>query len=375
LGLLFDTLVVGQYLGGVDPRNNGGQKSGPYLNESALYSMREMPFEWKHVGGRWQPFVDRRPLAIIHVHCKSLKSFRSDRLTRPINDYQVDELLPALVPNTDDTQTKTKTHAKALYFRYKSPENYYHWLIYMLSNLRHVDTAGIEQVYIQNIHPGLLKPSSYIVETLKILIPTLQSIRAVPQCPDGVQEVTYCPNPDPLDRGEPYAKEAYLFLKDRLMSHIASRRGTYPKRLYISRARATKRTVKNESDLVAHLTPLGVHVLYLEDLGGLEQMAYFYNADLIISPHGAGLANLMFCKESTRVIELCSKTMTHMKHFEHIAAVMKLNYTRFQDVIPDSESNDSNMTVKLEYFKLLEQANYLRTFALSNCPLLSILHG
>jgi capsular polysaccharide biosynthesis protein len=104
-------------------------------------------------------------------------------------------------------------------------------------------------------------------------------------------------------------------------------------------------------------------------------MAYFYNADLIISPHGAGLANLMFCKESTRVIELCSKTMTHMKHFEHIAAVMKLNYTRFQDVIPDSESNDSNMTVKLEYFKLLEQANYLRTFALSNCPLLSILHG
>ena len=159
------------------------------------------------------------------------------------------------------------------------------------------------------------------------------------------------------------------------LPRIVARRGTYPKRLYISRARATKRTVKNESDLITHLRAFGVHVLYLEDLGGLEQMAYFYNADLIISSHGAGLANLMFCKESTRVIELCSKAMTHMKHFEHIATVMKLEYTRFQDVIPDSDSNDSNMTVKLEYFKLLEQANYLRAFALSKCPLLSMIQG
>ena len=360
MGVLFDSLVVGQYLGGVDPRNNGGQKSGPYLNESALYSMREMPFEWKHVGGRWQPFVDHRPLAIIHVHCKSLKSFRSDRPTRPINDYQVDDLLPALVPNTGISQIK------AIYFRYKSPENYYHWLIYMVSNLRHIDTSQIQRVYIQHLHPGLVgKSNSYIFETLKILLPALQSVHGVPQCPEGAIELEYCPNPDTIKEGEPHQKEAYMFLKDRLLPHIVTQRGTFPKHIYISRARATKRKILNESDLITHLRAFGVHVLYLEDLGGLEQMAYFYNADLIITPHGAALANMVFCKESTRIIEICSKEMTRLRYFEHIGIVMNLKYMRFQEVIPDSDHINANMTVKLEYFKLLEQAI---TCVPSHCP-------
>jgi hypothetical protein len=98
-GVLFDAAAVGQYVGGIDPRNIGGRKSGSYENETALYSIKEMPLEWMRTNGLWQPMLDTRPLVMIHLHCKSLASFRSDRATTPADDYEVRDILPGLVKN------------------------------------------------------------------------------------------------------------------------------------------------------------------------------------------------------------------------------------------------------------------------------------
>ncbi len=100
-GVLFDSLVVGQWIGGIDPRNSRGQESVGYLNESALYSMREMPFEWVCGGTNklWQPMLDERPLVMIHMHSKALHSFLSDRETVPKADYAIQEVYASLLPN------------------------------------------------------------------------------------------------------------------------------------------------------------------------------------------------------------------------------------------------------------------------------------
>ena len=39
-----------------------------------------------------------------------------------------------------------------------------------------------------------------------------------------------------------------------------------------------------------------------------EQILLFQSADFIIGPHGAGLANLLFCEPGTKVIELMPST-------------------------------------------------------------------
>jgi hypothetical protein len=99
-GVLFDSLVVGQWIGGIDSRNTGGAKITRYRNESALYTIQEMPFEWIQNGDRlWRPMLDGRPLMTIHVHSKALGCFLSDRASKPDDDYNVHELYRTLLPN------------------------------------------------------------------------------------------------------------------------------------------------------------------------------------------------------------------------------------------------------------------------------------
>lgn len=98
---LFDSLVVGQWIGGIDPRNTEGFKMSNYENEGALYNINEMLFKWKKdpENSLWQPFLDDRLLMTIHVHCKALQCFLSDRAECPTDDYDVEGIYKSLLPN------------------------------------------------------------------------------------------------------------------------------------------------------------------------------------------------------------------------------------------------------------------------------------
>jgi hypothetical protein len=99
LNILFDSLSIGQLLGGVDPRNSGGQKMVGYVNETALYSPLEMEIAWTRAGPLWIPLLDGVPLVTIHMHSKALAAFLSDRETVPMADYDVAAVQAGLEPN------------------------------------------------------------------------------------------------------------------------------------------------------------------------------------------------------------------------------------------------------------------------------------
>jgi hypothetical protein len=96
---LFDSAVVGQWVSGIDPRNTGGRKLSQFLNDSALYLINEVSFEWVKLESKWVPILDGRILATIHVHSKALNNLLSDRLECPSDDYDVDAVLKQLEPN------------------------------------------------------------------------------------------------------------------------------------------------------------------------------------------------------------------------------------------------------------------------------------
>lgn len=75
-------------------------------------------------------------------------------------------------------------------------------------------------------------------------------------------------------------------------------------RIYVSRTRANARRIRNESQLLRLLTPLGFTVVHLESLSLYEQAKLFQTASHIVAAHGAGLSNLVHVDPGTRVLEL-----------------------------------------------------------------------
>ncbi len=78
---IFDAAALGQYLGGIDPKN--GASSPGFINESCIFNPSKLHFRWERdLEGRNVPYayfegVERR-INNLHIHCKNLKLFSSE---------------------------------------------------------------------------------------------------------------------------------------------------------------------------------------------------------------------------------------------------------------------------------------------------------
>jgi glycosyltransferase involved in cell wall biosynthesis len=96
------------------------------------------------------------------------------------------------------------------------------------------------------------------------------------------------------------------YLKDfqkRIAALYAGLRSPRNRRLLVARKRPT-RQIQNIEQLQAFLSRYGFETVYLEGMSVVDQILLFQSAEFIISPHGAGLANLLFCEPGAKVIEL-----------------------------------------------------------------------
>lgn len=75
------------------------------------------------------------------------------------------------------------------------------------------------------------------------------------------------------------------------------------RRIYISRDDAVRRRVVNEKEVIAMLARHGFESCVTGRMPFGEQARLFAGAEAIVAPHGAGLANMMFCKPGTKVLE------------------------------------------------------------------------
>lgn len=79
---IFDAAAMGQYLGGIDPRNRPGDTRG-YVNETCFYKYDKYKFKWRKENGIYVPFliVNNQWVKIVnlHIHSKHLQDFLSDK--------------------------------------------------------------------------------------------------------------------------------------------------------------------------------------------------------------------------------------------------------------------------------------------------------
>lgn len=78
----------------------------------------------------------------------------------------------------------------------------------------------------------------------------------------------------------------------------------FSKKVFISRQDAGRRRVINEDEVFALFEQQGFQRYTLADMSVVEQILLFHNAQTIVAFHGAGLANILFCKPNTKLIEI-----------------------------------------------------------------------
>ncbi len=97
--------------------------------------------------------------------------------------------------------------------------------------------------------------------------------------------------------------------------------------VYISRQKADGRRIVNEDAFDELIGSFGFREIFAEDYTPLQLVKNLENAQVVISPHGAGLANIMFCPKSAEIIELFSSHFT--PQYFHLARDMGQDYFAF----------------------------------------------
>lgn len=125
----------------------------------------------------------------------------------------------------------------------------------------------------------------------------------------------------------------------------------FPKKLAI--ARRSGRNIINHGEIYRILEDNGFTKLYCEDFSFADQVEIFKNAEYIVAPHGAGLANIVFCKPATKILEILSPRYLN-NCFRKISSYCNLDY---RNIIGEGNvcligDRDANILVNSEILKL-----------------------
>lgn len=219
---------------------------------------------------------------------------------------------------------------KAVFIPERGSVNIYHFLMYSLSNFRHIDYTP-DTIYVNLYTASFVNRPNHIYELLHALYPNANIVHAL-SCPDHCKSLCQ-DNSEPMTRESGIDPEAYVYLRNVFMPILSQYKPirAYSKYIYISRLRdSNKRRVMNEHQFVNKLESF--QVVQLTGMPILEQMYLCSQANVIVSVHGAALTHILFSNPACKLIEIASPKMAKLMHFQHIAETLGLSYTRYLDV-------------------------------------------
>lgn len=104
----------------------------------------------------------------------------------------------------------------------------------------------------------------------------------------------------------------------------------YPRKIFISRSKASARRLFNEEEIFEVFEKFGFKKVYPENYSVTDQIAMFNSAEFIAGGSGAAFANLVFCSQSCKII-IFSKNEIPFSGFSTIARYLELNLLYFTE--------------------------------------------
>lgn len=139
----------------------------------------------------------------------------------------------------------------------------------------------------------------------------------------------------------------------------------YGEKIYITRANSNERPLVNELEVQKLMLTHGFGIVAMENYSLQEQMAIARNAKIMVSPHGAGLSNMVFSQKGTAIVELIpDRYMTPL--FKQLAIDCNHRYSCLLGSVDfKSEHIESTLTWRIDLQKL--ESLLLKTHDLQDC--------
>lgn len=156
------------------------------------------------------------------------------------------------------------------------------------------------------------------------------------------QEISYLPEWIII-----YLREKFLNLKKKFKAS---------KKIFIDRSDSEYNHCKliNNQDIIEHLKSKGFESYQVSKLDFFEQIFLFENADIIISPHGAALTNIIFSKPNLQLVELIPNNHDSVK-CQRISKILNFNYKRINLKQIDPSGVDGDIRIEIsELNKILQ---------------------
>jgi len=205
-------------------------------------------------------------------------------------------------------------------------DNYYHWLIDVLPRIIILEK---ELKKFKNLN--LLVPdfnNSYQKESLDCFFKKKTNLISLNENKfSKFKKITLCSN---NENYEYFNFHLLSKLKKKILIKANEKKIFFNnefQKIYISRSDArNKRSFKHNQEIEKFLIKNGFKIVVLSEFSFLEKAMIFNKANVILGLHGAGLANILFSKKKTKIIEITSPKWPDM--FEKLSKCLMLNYKK-----------------------------------------------
>ena len=216
-------------------------------------------------------------------------------------------------------------------------EGYFHWLTDALPRLIASEKFSEDHIVIL---PMNYERHNYVREALSLLnyrVHYFNSNRHL-----LVKELILPSHTAPTGN---YNKNIINNIRDRFLK---SNKQLSHRNIFISRSKAHKRKIVNETEVISLLKLYDYEVHYFEDYSLRQQIEVMSQAKSLIGLHGAGLTNMLFMPKNGQVLEFRNRSDAHNNCYFSLAS--DLNHDYYYQ-LNDGNTNDTNIvdvTVNLE---------------------------
>jgi len=192
----------------------------------------------------------------------------------------------------------------------KNMENYYHFCFDFLPKLIEVVDRGFDKL--------LLPKNPFVIEVIEIIGINDKVMFIEPRLNYEVPK-SIIPSIYGVMALSSYSKVSLL--RKALKTNALEAN----KKVYITRKSASSRRILNESELTKRLESLNFDIVDTSSLTIREQISLFSETNIIVSPHGAGLANIVFMSEGSYLLEIFPLNQVNDCYFE-LSTFSGINY-------------------------------------------------